>query len=125
MEDNVFVLEITSGICCILTAIFLHYSAIPKNNNKKNYQKGYILVEIASLILGISALSFAFAGGSLNIYGKSYFIQLILPVETLLVFWIFVYPLYEREAKKFSQASGLLHRFIMRSKHYIYIYGRG
>lgn len=68
MEDNVFVLEITSGICCILTAIFLHYSAIPKNNNKKNYQKGYILVEIASLILGISALSFAFAGGSLNIY---------------------------------------------------------
>lgn len=122
MEDNVSVLEITSGICCILTAIFLHYSAIPKNNNKKNYQKGYILVEIASLILGISALSFAFAGGSLNIYGKSYFIQLILPVETLLVFWIFVYPLYERERLKNFLRHQVFYTALLCAANIIYIF---
>lgn len=100
MEDNVFILEITSGICCILTAIFLHYSAIPKGSNKKNYQKGYNLVKLASLILGIAALTFAITGGPTQIYGKSNFIHLILPVETLLIFWVFIYPIYEKEKLK-------------------------
>ena len=31
MGENVIILEITSGICCILTAVFLHFSAIPRN----------------------------------------------------------------------------------------------
>jgi AraC-like DNA-binding protein len=122
MEDNISVLEITSGICCILTAIFLHYSAIPKNNNKKNYQKGYILVEIASLILGVSALTFALMGGYLNIYGKSYFIQLILPVETLLVFWIFVYPLYEREKLKNFLRHQVFYTSLLCTANVIYIF---
>lgn len=100
MENNVLILEITSGICCILTAIFLHYSAIPKSSNKKNYQKGYTIVKIASLILGISALLFAFLENSIDTYNKRSFIQIILPVETLLVFWVFVYPLYDREKLK-------------------------
>lgn len=45
MGENVIILEITSGICCILTAVFLHFSAIPRNSNKRNYQKGYTLVK--------------------------------------------------------------------------------
>ena len=96
MGNNVLILEITSGICCILTAIFLHYSAIPKSNNKKNYQKGYTVVKIASLVLGISALLFAYFGNVIDTYDKRSFIQIILPVETLLVFWVFVYPLYDK-----------------------------
>ena len=82
MGDNVLILEITSGICCILTAIFLHYSAIPKSSNKKNYQKGYTVVKIASLVLGISALLFAYFGNVIDAYDKRSFIQIILPVET-------------------------------------------
>lgn len=70
MGDNVLILEITSGICCILTAIFLHYSAIPKSSNKKNYQKGYTVVKIASLVLGISALLFAYFGNVIDAYEK-------------------------------------------------------
>lgn len=122
MEDNVFILEITSGICCILTAIFLHYSAIPKGSNKKNYQKGYNLVKLASLILGIAALTFAITGGPTQIYGKSNFIHLILPVETLLIFWVFIYPIYEKEKlKKLPQASSLLHIITLCSQCYLHI----
>ena len=105
MGNNILILEITSGICCILTAIFLHYSAIPKSSNKKNYQKGYTIVKIASLILGISALLFAFLENSIDTYNKRSFIQIILPVETLLVFWVFVYPLYDREKLAHLQSS--------------------
>lgn len=93
MGENVIILEITSGICCILTAVFLHFSAIPRNSNKRNYQKGYTLVKVASLVLGISALLFAIAGEFMPACDKQAFIQIILPVETLLVFWVFVYPL--------------------------------
>ena len=100
MGENVIILEITSGICCILTAVFLHFSAIPGNSNKRNYQKGYTLVKVASLVLGISALLFAIAGEFMPACDKQAFIQIILPVETLLVFWVFVYPLYERERLK-------------------------
>ena len=100
MGENVIILEITSGICCILTAVFLHFSAIPRNSNKRNYQKGYTLVKVASLVLGISALLFAIAGEFMPACDKQAFIQIILPVETLLVFWVFVYPLYERERLK-------------------------
>ena len=100
MGDNVLILEITSGICCILTAIFLHYSAIPKSNNKKNYQKGYTAVKIASLVLGISALLFAYFGNVIDTYDKRSFIQIILPVETLLVFWVFVYLCTIKQTKK-------------------------
>lgn len=100
MRENVIILEITSGICCILTAVFLHFSAIPRNSNKRNYQKGYTLVKVASLVLGISALLFAIAGEFMPACDKQAFIQIILPVETLLVFWVFVYPLYERERLK-------------------------
>lgn len=122
MEDNVFILEITSGICCILTAIFLHYSAIPKSSNKKNYQKGYNLVKIASLLLGIAALVFAATGGLTQTHGKSNFINLILPVETLLIFWVFIYPLYEREKlKKLPQASGFLHIIALCSQCHLHI----
>lgn len=122
MEDKVFILEITSGICCILTAIFLHYSAIPKGSNKKNYQKGYNLVKLASLILGIAALTFAITGGPTQIYGKSNFIHLILPVETLLIFWVFIYPIYEkRKTKKLPQASSLLHIITLFSQCYLHI----
>lgn len=100
MGNNILILEITSGICCILTAIFLHYSAIPKSSNKKNYQKGYTVVKIASLMLGISALLFAYFGNVIDTYDKRSFIQIILPVETLLVFWVFVYPLYDKNKLK-------------------------
>ena len=100
MGENVIILEITSGICCILTAVFLHFSAIPRNSNKRNYQKGYTLVKVASLVLGISALLFAIAGEFMPACDKQACIQIILPVETLLVFWVFVYPLYERERLK-------------------------
>lgn len=122
MEDNVFILEITSGICCILTAIFLHYSAIPKGSNKKNYQKGYNLVKLASLILGIAALTFAITGGPTQIYGKSNFIHLILPVETLLIFWVFIYPIYEKEKLKNFLKHQVFYTSLLFSANAIYIY---
>ena len=46
-------------------------------------------------MLGISALLFAYFGNVIDTYDKRSFIQIILPVETLLVFWVFVYPLYD------------------------------
>lgn len=122
MKDSLFVLEITSGICCILTAIFLHYSAIPKNNNKKNYQKGYTLVKIASLLLGISAIAFASGGGYMQAHGKSNFIQLILPVETLLVFWTFVFPLYEREKLKNFLRHQVFYTSLLSAANAIYLF---
>ena len=122
MEDKVFILEITSGICCILTAIFLHYSAIPKGSNKKNYQKGYNLVKLASLILGIAALTFTIAGGPTQIYGKSNFIHLILPVETLLIFWVFIYPIYEKEKLKNFLKHQVFYTSLLFSANAIYIF---
>lgn len=122
MEDKVFILEITSGICCILTAIFLHYSAIPKGSNKKNYQKGYNLVKLASLILGIAALTFAITGGPTQIYGKSNFIHLILPVETLLIFWVFIYPIYEKEKLKNFLKHQVFYTSLLFSANAIYIF---
>lgn len=47
-------------------------------------------------MLGISALLFAYFGNVIDTYDKRSFIQIILPVETLLVFWVFVYPLYDK-----------------------------
>ena len=122
MEDNVFILEITSGICCILTTIFLHYSAIPKGSNKKNYQKGYNLVKLASLILGIAALTFAITGGPTQIYGKSNFIHLILPVETLLIFWVFIYPIYEKEKLKNFLKHQVFYTSLLFAANAIYIF---
>lgn len=122
MEDKVFILEITSGICCILTAIFLHYSAIPKGSNKKNYQKGYNLVKLASLILGIAALTFAITGGPTQIYGKSNFIHLILPVETLLIFWVFIYSIYEKEKLKNFLKHQVFYTSLLFSANAIYIF---
>lgn len=122
MGDNVLILEITSGICCILTAIFLHYSAIPKNNNKRNYQKGYTVVKAASLILGISALLFAFFEGTIDICNKRSFIQIILPVETLLVFWVFVYPLYDKEKLKNFLKYQVFYTAVLCTANIIYLF---
>lgn len=122
MGDNVLILEITSGICCILTAIFLHYSAIPKSSNKKNYQKGYTVVKIASLILGISALLFAYFGNVIDTYDKRSFIQIILPVETLLVFWVFVYPLYDKNKLKNFLKYQVFYTTVLCAANIIYLF---
>lgn len=122
MGDNVLILEITSGICCILTAIFLHYSAIPKSSNKKNYQKGYTVVKIASLVLGISALLFAYFGNVIDAYDKRSFIQIILPVETLLVFWVFVYPLYDKNKLKNFLKYQVFYTTVLCTANIIYLF---
>lgn len=122
MGDNVLILEITSGICCILTAIFLHYSAIPKSSNKKNYQKGYTVVKIASLVLGISTLLFAYFGNVIDAYDKRSFIQIILPVETLLVFWVFVYPLYDKNKLKNFLKYQVFYTTVLCTANIIYLF---
>lgn len=122
MGNNVLILEITSGICCILTAIFLHYSAIPKSSNKKNYQKGYTIVKIASLILGISALLFAFLENSIDTYNKRSFIQIILPVETLLVFWVFAYPIYDKDKLKHFLKYQVFYTTVLCTANIIYVF---
>lgn len=122
MGNNILILEITSGICCILTAIFLHYSAIPKSSNKKNYQKGYTVVKIASLILGISALLFAYFGNVIDTYDKRSFIQIILPVETLLVFWVFVYPLYDKNKLKNFLKYQVFYTTVLCTANIIYLF---
>lgn len=122
MGNNFSTLEITSGICCILTAIFLHYSAIPKSNNKKNYQKGYTVVKIASLILGISALLFAYFGNVIDTYDKRSFIQIILPVETLLVFWVFAYPIYDKDKLKHFLKYQVFYTTVLCTANIIYVF---
>lgn len=122
MGNNILILEITSGICCILTAIFLHYSAIPKSSNKKNYQKGYTVVKIASLMLGISALLFAYFGNVIDTYDKRSFIQIILPVETLLVFWVFVYPLYDKNKLKNFLKYQVFYTTVLCTANIIYLF---
>ena len=122
MGNNILTLEITSGICCILTAIFLHYSAIPKSNNKKNYQKGYTVVKIASLILGISALLFAYFGNVIDTYDKRSFIQIILPVETLLVFWVFAYPIYDKDKLKHFLKYQVFYTTVLCTANIIYVF---
>lgn len=122
MGNNISTLEITSGICCILTAIFLHYSAIPKSNNKKNYQKGYTVVKIASLILGISALLFAYFGNVIDTYDKRSFIQIILPVETLLVFWVFAYPIYDKDKLKHFLKYQVFYTTVLCTANIIYVF---
>lgn len=122
MGGNVIILEITSGICCILTAIFLHYSAIPKSEKKKNYQKGYTLVKVSSFILGISAFLFVFFEDSIYIHGKRSFIQFILPVETLMVFWVFVYPLYDKQRLKKFLKYQVLYTAVLCATNIVYLF---
>lgn len=123
MDHYLLILEIVSGTCCILSAVFLHYFISPKRNRKHLYQAGCNLLKSALLILGGSAIVFAFTGGIEHDTAKSNFIQILLPVETLLVFGAMVYLINENERlKKFMWIQAFC-TFILCASAIIYIYG--
>ena len=101
METPLFALEIFSGTCCLLSSVFLHFFSYPAKQKDLIYQKGLMYIKLALIIMGVSTLFFAITESFRLPNAKSYFIQILLPIETLLVLYAMIHLM--NASKKFRK----------------------
>lgn len=101
METPLFALEIFSGTCCLLSSVFLHFFSYSAKQKDLIYQKGLMYIKLALIIMGVSTLFFAITESFRLPNAKSYFIQILLPIETLLVLYAMIHLM--NASKKFRK----------------------
>lgn len=94
-EDTFILLEILSGVVCVVLALFLNFSKLPDGALKQRNKLGRKYLVLAFVVNAVFAVFLSIMLGKYEEPNMvALFIQSFTPVQTLLFFCALIYPIY-------------------------------